>query len=91
MAGSMIPVDPDDAADEAEVQMGKSEMVAAFEAALQEAGRNAEKLGQLAARAWRKLGDADRAEQLYTQALQLAPDDSAIQASYAQFLWQCEA
>lgn len=87
MPASMNPVD----ADEAEVQMGQSEMVAAFEAALQEAGRSAEKLGQLAAQAWRKLGDADRAEQLYMQALQLAPEDSAIQASYAQFLWQCDA
>ncbi|KAG0595534.1 hypothetical protein M758_UG174600 [Ceratodon purpureus] len=79
-------------ADTAEdVHMGKSERVAAFEAALQGAGRNAEMLCQMAMRAWRKLGDADRAEQLYMEALQLALEDSTVQASYAQFLWQCDA
>ena len=76
---------------EEDVHMGKSERVAAFEAALQGAGRNAEMLCQMAMRAWRKLGDADRAEQLYMEALQLAPEDSTVQASYAQFLWQCDA
>ena len=66
-------------------------MVAALEAALAGAGRNAESLCEMAMRAWRKLGDADRAEQLFLEALQVAPDNSAVQASYAQFLWQCDA
>jgi len=44
----------------------------------------------LAVRAWRNLDDADRAEALYMKALELAPEDSAIQASYAEFLWQCD-
>ena len=52
----IVPLGTDDGA---EVHMGRSEMVATFEAALQEAGRNASMLGKLMARAWRKLGDAD--------------------------------
>lgn len=70
--------------------ISKSELRASFEAALQEAGRNAGVVASVAARVWRTLGDADRAEALFLQALELAPQDSAIHASYAEFLWQCD-
>lgn len=76
---------------EPETIIDKSEMLASFETALQEAGRNAEVIAILAVRAWRKLGDADRAEELYVKALELAPENNTIQASYAEFLWQCDA
>lgn len=68
----------------------RSGVLASFESALQEAGRNADTLSKLAVMAWRKLGDADKAEELYKQALQLSPEDCNIQASYAEFLWQCD-
>nr|PNR52848.1 hypothetical protein PHYPA_009223 [Physcomitrium patens] len=69
----------------------KTEILANFEAVLQGASRNAEVLSKLALMAWRKLGDADMAEELYTEAIQLSPGDYTIQKSYAEFLWQCDA
>lgn len=71
--------------------LSKSEiLLASFEVALKEAGRNAEMVASLAVRAWRNLGDANRAEALFLEALELAPQDSPIHASYAEFLWQCD-
>jgi hypothetical protein len=72
--------------EDVQAQVGRSEAVA-----VQGAGRSAEALCEMATRAWRRVGDAERAEQLFLAALQLAPGDCAVQACYAQFLWQCDA
>lgn len=61
-----------------------------FEVALQDASHDSQHLSDFAVFSWKSLGDMDKVEELYQEALDASPDDTDILASYASFLWQCD-
>lgn len=61
-----------------------------FEGAMQEVSHDLQHLSEFAVFLWKSLGDVDKAEELYQEALVADPDDTDVLASYANFLWQCD-
>lgn len=62
-----------------------------FELAMQDVSCDSQHLSDFAMFSWKSLGDVDKAEELYQEALDHAScDNTEILASYANFLWQCD-
>lgn len=62
-----------------------------FELAMQDVSYDSRHLSDFADFSWKSLGDVDKAEELYQEALDHAScDNTEILASYANFLWQCD-
>jgi len=62
-----------------------------FEEAMQNVSFDSQHLSDFAVFSWKSLGDVDKAEDLYQEALDHAsPDNTDVLASYANFLWQCD-
>ena len=59
-------------------------------AMLSEDGRDGEMLSMYGDLIWKNHGDGARAQSYFDQAVQAAPDDSYVLASYAKFLWDSE-
>lgn len=62
-----------------------------FELAIQDVPYDSQHLSDFAIFSWKSVGDVDKAEELYQEALDHAScDNTEILASYANFLWQCD-